>query len=59
MVTIMFGLLDELFGWYTELVTVGSVGPVTPQPAPEPLRPFWNSVPSPSSRGPDSSVSSG
>jgi phenolphthiocerol/phthiocerol/phthiodiolone dimycocerosyl transferase len=33
----VFGLLDELFGWYTELVTVGSVGPVTPQPAPESL----------------------
>ena len=33
----VFGLLEEFFSHYTDVVTTGSVGPVTPQPAPEPL----------------------
>lgn len=33
----VFGLLEELFSRYTDAVTTGDVGPITPQPAPEPL----------------------
>lgn len=33
----VFGLLEELFAYYTDLVTTGSIGDVTPQPAPESL----------------------
>ena len=32
-----FALLEELFGWYTDIVTGAGIGPVTPQPIPEPL----------------------
>ena len=32
-----FGLLEELFSLYTDVVTTGDPGPITPQPAPEPL----------------------
>ncbi len=32
-----FGLLEELFSLYTDVVTTGDPGPVTPQPAPEAL----------------------
>ena len=32
-----FGLLEELFSRYTDVVATGDVGPVTPQPAPESL----------------------
>jgi hypothetical protein len=31
------GLLDELFGRYTDVVTTGDPGPVNPEPAPAPL----------------------
>jgi phenolphthiocerol/phthiocerol/phthiodiolone dimycocerosyl transferase len=33
----VFGLLEELFSRYTDAVTTGKVGPITPQPAPESL----------------------
>src|SRR5271166_5465420 len=33
----VFGLLEELFSRYTDAVTTGDVGPITPQPAPESL----------------------
>ena len=33
----VFGLLEELFSRYTDVVATGDVGPITPQPAPEPL----------------------
>jgi phenolphthiocerol/phthiocerol/phthiodiolone dimycocerosyl transferase len=32
-----FGLLEELFVRYTDVVATGDIGPLTPQPAPEPL----------------------
>lgn len=32
-----FSFVEELFSWYTELVTTGSLRPVTVQPAPVPL----------------------
>ncbi|MBB2774052.1 MULTISPECIES: phthiocerol/phthiodiolone dimycocerosyl transferase family protein [Mycolicibacterium] len=35
--THMAGLLFELFARYTEVVTTGSAGPVSPNPAPEPI----------------------
>ena len=31
----MFGLIEELLSYYTDLVCAGSIGPVTAQPAPE------------------------
>jgi phenolphthiocerol/phthiocerol/phthiodiolone dimycocerosyl transferase len=33
----VFGLLEELFCRYTDAVSTGDVGPITPQPAPESL----------------------
>ncbi|BBZ48741.1 acyltransferase [Mycobacterium heidelbergense] len=33
----VFGLFEELLSLYTDIVTTGDAGPVTPQPAPEPL----------------------
>ena len=33
----VFGLLEELFSRYTDVVATGDLGPVTPQPAPESL----------------------
>jgi phenolphthiocerol/phthiocerol/phthiodiolone dimycocerosyl transferase len=33
----VFGLLEELFSRYTDAVTTGDVGPITPAPAPESL----------------------
>jgi len=33
----VFGLLEELFSRYTDVVATGDAGPVTPQPAPESL----------------------
>ena len=33
----VFSLLEELFSRYTDAVTTGDVGPITPQPAPESL----------------------
>jgi phenolphthiocerol/phthiocerol/phthiodiolone dimycocerosyl transferase len=32
-----FGLLEELFSWYTDAMGTGSIAPVNAQPAPEPL----------------------
>lgn len=32
-----FGLLEELFSLYTDVMATGDPGPITPQPAPEPL----------------------
>lgn len=33
----VFGLLEELFSRYTDVVATGDAGPANPQPAPEPL----------------------
>jgi len=32
-----FALLEQLFGWYTDIITGVAIGPVNPEPVPEPL----------------------